>query len=259
MNLITLNYQSDRLILRTFTFLYSAALFLQFFLDRFFILHTAPSYDGLFIFLCITLLINPFLNTKWSWWWITTTIAYCLLGSHFLFLMTDSNLTVGGINMAMPFWVFLTLSAQKWLGPSRTVFLIKFLLLFSYFAGGVAKIRHGFDWMNGWTLQYYFLARHMDLNTPEGWWLFSDLTRAKLLSIVIVTAELLTPLAFFNRKIEWFFVIFYFSFQIACWWLMKLKFMNYYGWSYLIYVAIALVFIYEKYKKRAASGNESGP
>ncbi len=263
MNFHTLNYQNDRLILRLFGFLYAAGLLLQLYWDQHFILQHTPELTGLYIFLCGSLVLNPFLKSKWSVTWIASTIAYFIIMQRFLLIKTSGNLNIGGSNHAMVFWVLLTLSAQKWLGPSRTVFLIKFLLLFSYFAGGVAKARHGFDWMNGWTLRYYFLNRHLDLNTPEGWWLVADLTRAKILSWLLVSVELLTPLAFLSRRLEWAFVLFYASFQLLCMWLMKLKFMNYYGWSYMIYVSIALVYLYQKYqinnKKRASSGERDRP
>lgn len=254
-----LNYPNDHLILRLFSVLYAVAIGLQLYWDRHFILGYLPSsYNGIYFFLAVTLVINPFLKSKFSWTWLLTTSVYFILIYDFLKIQTGGDLYFGGSNFAMPFWVLLVLSAQKWLGPSRTIFLIKFLLLFSYFAAGVAKIRHGFDWMNGWTLQHYFLSRHMDLNIPEGWWLVENLTRAKILSWLLVVVELATPLAFFNRKLEWAFVIFYFSFQIACYHLMKLKFMNYYGWSYIIYLSIILIFLYERSKAKSIK-NEPAP
>lgn len=254
MKCLTLKYQNEDLILKVFSIFYGATLFLQLYWDQYFILNSLPEFKILYIVLCCTLIINPLLKTQFTWTWLITTVLYWVLMTRFLEVKTGSNPYAGGLNFAMPFWVFLVLGLQKFLNPSRTIFLVKFLLLFSYFAGGVAKIRHGLDWMNGWTLQYYFLQRHMDLDIPEGWWLMSNLTRAKFLSWSIVLIELCTPLAFFNRKFEWLLVAFYFSFQVACYYLMKLKFMNYYGWSYLIYASILIVYLYDRYKKRASSG-----
>lgn len=255
----TLNYPNENLILKLFGFLYSIGMLLQLMWDRSFLLGTVPNFFNIYLLLCMSLLITPFLKTKFSTAWLITMALYFWLFWSLLKVQAGSDLKIGGSNFAMSFWVFLILGLQSWLKPSQTIFLLKFILLFSYFAGGVAKIRHGLEWINGWTLQYYFLQRHIDLDIPYGWWLFSDLARAKFLSVMIVTVELLTPLAFFNKRLEWMFVAFYFSFQLACYWLMKLKFMNYYGWSYMIYVSIALVYFYDRYKKGPSLGKEYGP
>ena len=256
MRSLTQNLSNDQLILKVFSFLYAIAIFIQLSWDRVFILNNLPTNEmglnplWLFYFLCASLLINPFLPKSFSWIWLLSALLFFILINQFLYTQAGPEKAYRAWNHAIVFWTFIILGFQKTLGAPRTVFLLKFFLIFSYFAGRVAKIRHGFDWTNGWTLQYYFLQRHIDLNTPEGWWLVSDLTRAQLLSWLILLVELATPLVFINKRIEYCFVGFYFIFQILCWWLMKLKFMNYYGWSYLIYASILLVYLLKPTKKQ---------
>lgn len=173
--------------------------------------------------------------------WILTATLFFIFFHDFLVCQAGPEKVYMAWNHAMVFWVFLVLGVRKTIGTTRAIFLIKFYLLFSYFAGGVAKIKHGGEWMNGYTLQYYFLQRHIDLDTPLAWNLVANLSVSKIVSYIIVLSELLIPIAFLNKKIEWVFVVGCFIFQGICWYTMKLNWMNYYGWTYLIYASILIV------------------
>lgn len=247
------NYQDKDLVLLVFTFIYALGIFVQLCLDYNFNVKPLSLMCGpitsslnwspqvLYWLLLGFLVASPFVQKKICWIWAITACVYFICIRDFLVCQAGPEKAYMAWNHAIVFWIFCALSFQKILGSQKTIFLIKFFLIFSYFAGGLAKIRHGLDWMNGWTLQFYFLQRHIDLDTPLAWALVSNFTLSKVLSYLVVVTELLVPLAFINKKLEWFFVVSFFIFQIICWQVLKLKWMNYYGWSYLIYVSIAAV------------------
>ena len=264
MKSLTINYPSDDLILRIFGFLYGAGLFFQLYGSHHLILSTLENHHGFhpllfFTFLLASIVLSALAPPKWSWLWLVSTGLYFVLIRTFIeeHLGLHSHQHNSVLGTAMPFWVFLVMGFQKWVGSARTIFLIRFLLIFSYFSAGLIKIHYGFDWANGWTLQHYFLHRHVELDLGPGWWFASDLTRAKWASAAVLAMELLSPLAFLNRKLEWSFIALSFAFNILCFWLMKLSWMNYYGWSYLIYLAILLVYFLNK--KGPALGKETDP
>ena len=144
-------------------------------------------------------------------------------------------------NHAMIFWIFLALGLRRTLTDQKLIVLLKFYLLFSYFAAGVAKVRHGWEWMNGWTMQFNVLDRHMLLDTPLAWEIFKNLPRAQFLSWTVILLELSVPLVLIFRKLEWFYVFGFLFFQFLCWYTMKIYWMDFYGWSYLIYFSILVV------------------
>lgn len=256
------NYQDNDLILLIFTFIYALGIFVQLYLDFNFNVKTISSMCGpltstlnlnpqtLYYLLLGCLVLSPFVQKKFVWIWGITACIYFVCIRDFLVCQVGPEKAYMAWNHAIVFWILSALRFQKILGSQKTVFLIKFFLIFSYFAGGVAKIRHGLDWMNGWTLQYYFLQRHIDLDTPMAWALVSNLTISKALSYLVVVTELLVPLAFINKKLEWFFVVSFFIFQIICWQVLKLQWMNYYGWAYLIYVSVAMVAVLRYFESK---------
>jgi hypothetical protein len=256
------NYQSNELILLLFSWLYSAAIFWELHRDTAFHMNSInPSCgimtaslgvhpNGIYYLLLALIPLSLLLQHRFAWLWGVCAALYFICLRDFVICQSGPERIYMAWNHAIVFWVFLAMSTQKILGAAKTVTLIKFLLLISYFAGGIAKVRHGLEWMNGWTLQYYFLQRHIDLNTPLAVEMVSNLQTAKILSWLVVLPEILVPLAFLNKRLEWVFVISFFIFQIICWYVLKLKWMHYYGWTYLIYFSMVLVWLFQKSRQR---------
>lgn len=119
--------------------------------------------------------------------------------------------------------------------PRWPVELLKFNLVFAYFAGGIAKVRGGLEWMNGYTLQYHLLDRHLSLDLPlalgfaSSWWL------CFFASVTMVALELTCLIVFLVPRLTVFYVGTFFALQIFWMFFMKLHWMKYFGWSYLIY------------------------
>lgn len=127
--------------------------------------------------------------------------------------------------------------------------ILKFNILVSYFAGGIVKIKTGFDWMNGYTLQYYFIKRHLIFDSPLAFELAQSLTLMKFFSISTVIMELLIPIAWFTRRqIGWMFMVLTLVLQILCWYLLDLKWFAFYGWTYLIYLFEIIFYFSERNK-----------
>lgn len=259
----TQNSQNNELILLVFSWLYAFAIFSELYRDlRFHMssinltcgtLTSSLNVDPTFLYNILLALIplSLLMQKKISSGFTVCAVLFLICMRDFIICQSGPENIYTAWNHAVVFWVLLALGFKNYLGTEKTITLIKFLLLFSYFAGGIAKIRHGFEWMNGWTLQYYFLQRHIDLDAPLAWSMVSNINVAKALSWLVVLPELLVPLAFFNKRLEWLFVFSFFIFQIICWYVLKLKWMHYYGWTYLIYFSIFLVWIFEKIKKFA--------
>ena len=123
------------------------------------------------------------------------------------------------------------------------VFLLKFNLAYSYFAGGIAKLQYGFDWSNGYTLQGYLLYAALKLEKYALIPLASHLSTLQVISIIVLATEILFPLALFSSRLSCFFVGGSLLFQIIFWFLIDLRWMRYFGWSYLIYFIELAFFI----------------
>ncbi len=115
------------------------------------------------------------------------------------------------------------------------IFLLKFNLIYSYFAGGISKIQHGLDWMNGYTLQGHLLYTHLHIGTPDVLPFLSNLWLLIGVSVIVCTAEVLAPIALFSRTYSIVFIIGSLIFQVLFFFLIDLRWMHYFGWSYLIY------------------------
>lgn len=81
--------------------------------------------------------------------------------------------------------------------PRWPVELLKFNLMFAYFAGGVVKVRGGLDWMNGYTLQYHLLDRHLSLDIPMAYSFASSWWLCFVSSVIMVALELTCLVVFF--------------------------------------------------------------
>jgi hypothetical protein len=178
--------------------------------------------------------------------WLLASFSFFLIFRSFVTCHSNSQNGYAPMNQAIVFWILLTLALKPLLNATRTIFLIKFYLLFSYFSGGIAKIRSGFEWTNGWTLKYHFIERHATLDLSHSIDLVSDVRYASMLSWLVIILELLVPLALLSKFIEYGFVFAFLIFQLCCWYFLEIYWMVFYGWAYLIYVSIFLVYLSEK-------------
>lgn len=115
------------------------------------------------------------------------------------------------------------------------IFLLKFNLIYAYFASAFAKLSGEFLWVNGYSLQAQMIYRHLNLDTPEILFLINSNKIAYFVSIVVITSELLSPLALINKYAAVIFVSGSLIFQIFFAWSIELRWMSYFGWAYLIY------------------------
>lgn len=136
--------------------------------------------------------------------------------------------------------------------PKWPVELLKFNLVFAYFAGGVAKVRGGLDWMNGYTLQYHLLDRHLSLDIPMAYAFASSWWLCVISSVVMVVLELSCLIVFFVPRLTIFYVGTFFGLQIFWMFLMKLHWMKYFGWAYLIYALELLLFLVTWWTRRSS-------
>lgn len=116
------------------------------------------------------------------------------------------------------------------------IFLFKFNLIYTYFAGGIAKLQYGLDWANGYTLQGHLIYTHLHTYIPQATFLITKIELLTVASWVVLVAELAAPIALFSTRFSVFFVLGTLMFQIACFYLIDLTWMEYFGWAYLIYV-----------------------
>lgn len=124
--------------------------------------------------------------------------------------------------------------------PNWPIFLLKFNLVYAYFAGGIAKVKFGFDWMNGYSLQAHLIYSHLHAGAPAVLPLIGQHGLLVAISITVVLAELASPLALISRRFAIFFICGSLIFQLIFYWLIDLRWMNYFGWSYLIYLLEAV-------------------
>lgn len=137
--------------------------------------------------------------------------------------------------------------------PRWPVELLKFNLVFAYFAGGLAKLRSGLGWMNGYTLQYHLFDRHLSLDLPlasqfaSSWWF------CFFASVVMVALELTCLIIFFVPRLTALYVGTFFVLQIFWIFFMKLQWMKYFGWSYLIYALELALFVRATWNEKFSS------
>ncbi len=218
-------------------------------------------------------LIGPFQPNEVSWmmYGLVVSLALSALGffsrvsllASFLFLLVIEGVSIGcsrggseylPLDMPIVLWNFLLLALapgvnritiislfgkEKLLqlkAPSWGVELIKFTLIFAYFASGVAKIREGFSWLNGYTLQWHLLDRYLYRDGAELSLAFANVFWLCLVSSwVVVGMELSAPLAYLGKRATWFILIFFLIFQLICFVVMDLRYFDFFGWVYLIY------------------------
>jgi hypothetical protein len=122
------------------------------------------------------------------------------------------------------------------------IFLLKFNLIYTYFAGALAKLQYGLDWMNGYTMQGQMLIRHLDVGTPQILPFVENFPLMVAVSVIVLVVELSFPLALFNRKLAVVYIGGSLVFQLIFYWLIDLKWMGYFGLSYFIYLLELIAF-----------------
>ncbi len=140
-------------------------------------------------------------------------------------------------NHDIVFWIFLTLGLRQFIEDAKVISLIKFYILFSYFAGGVIKIKSGWDWMNGWTLYYYIIDRSVIYDIPFALGFFKNLLYAKIASWIAVVSELSVVFVLFKKSLNFYFSLFFIIFQIFCHFILEIHFLPFFIWANLIYLA----------------------
>lgn len=113
------------------------------------------------------------------------------------------NILFGGRGTKPGWGVHAKLTTAMW--PIKTV---QVLLCIAYLYAGMAKMYiSGFDWLNGYTLQYYILRDSVRLNAPIGQWMAHQHALCQLLSISTVAFELGFWLVLFFRRLVPVFLI----------------------------------------------------
>lgn len=143
------------------------------------------------------------------------------------------------------FWQISPAESLNW-----PILLLKFNLAFAYFAGGIAKLRHGLDWMNGYSLQAHLIYTHLHIDTPAVLPLLKYHELMVAISVIVVVAEIVFPLALISRFMAIVCIAGSLAFQLLFYYLIDLRWMPYFGWSYLIYAVelIALVALHRGMK-----------
>ncbi|MCB9072484.1 MAG: HTTM domain-containing protein [Bdellovibrionaceae bacterium] len=127
--------------------------------------------------------------------------------------------------------------------PNWPIWLLKFNLAFSYFSGGIVKIRSGLEWMNGYTLQFYLIYRDILFDIPIGRWVSEQYPILLFICISTVIFELLFPLVLFSRTAALIMLPLTFLMQVLFYLFVDLRWMDFYGWAYLIYFVEIVYFL----------------
>ncbi len=204
----------------------------------------------LFLSLGILTNISALLSSGLFFWIVGSTISCSAIGRPPVYIPWNHaivffNLIVlfvspSGTGFSIDRFIFRkkNIELKNW-----PIFLLKFNLVYSYFAGGIAKLQYGLDWMNGYSLQTQLIYRHIDLYTPYALPIIHSHLLAVVISIIVVITEVLFPLSLFNKKIAFVCISGSLVFQALFAFIIKLKWMHFFGWSYFIYFLEAMAFI----------------
>ena len=187
--------------------------------------------------------LSALMSTGLFFWLIGSTIS-CAAGknpsyipwNHAIVFFNLLILSVSRVNTRFSVDKILFKKKKATTQKNWPVFLLKFNLVYAYFAGGIAKLQHGLDWMNGYSLQTQLIYRHLNLNTPHVLPIIDSYFLLVAISIIVVFAEvILFPLSLFNSVTALICIIGSLAFQALFAFLIELKWMRFFGWSYLIY------------------------
>ena len=199
-------------------------------------------YSYLYHFLILILPIAGFLYRKYSNVFLCVSVMFFYVFKIIINSKLYPENAFQPYNQNIVFWIFLTMGLRQFMNDDhKIIYLIKFYVLFSYFAGGLIKIKSGLDWMNGWTLYYYLIDRSVIYRIPFALGFFKNLLYAKIASWVAIISELSVFLTLFKKKLEIYFTFFFITFQIFCHFILEIHFLPFFIWANLIYLSSFLV------------------
>jgi predicted DCC family thiol-disulfide oxidoreductase YuxK/uncharacterized membrane protein YphA (DoxX/SURF4 family) len=86
--------------------------------------------------------------------------------------------------------------------------LLQWLLVLSYFSGGISKLRNGgLEWFNGYTLAYFIGKDAVDRGSALGMWVSGQLPVLRILSVGAVAVELGFVAAILLPRFTWLFLL----------------------------------------------------
>lgn len=146
----------------------------------------------------------------------TSRLSNLVLPILILFLATPRRV------LEMPLLELRNASAPR--SHFQTVVLIKLTLAFFYFANGVAKLRNGFAWADGATLQTLMLDAWIKRGNELAHFIANSDFLCRALSILVLAFELLAPLIIFLPYGELIFVVSGLSFHVAVFYFLNINF-----------------------------------
>lgn len=191
------------------------------------------------LFVCLVLSIYLFAN-----------FISCSAGPNLVYIPWNHSIVIFNIFILLISPRTSSLSLRSFLEFDRTkikekvdawpVYLIKFNLIFSYFASVFIKLGNGFEWMNGHTMQYYFFNRFLTTGSQLALNLGSSIELMKFISVVTIGLELTIPIVFFIPRLAGPYILLTLVLQLSCYLILDLRWMSFYGWSYLIYLKLLI-------------------
>lgn len=115
--------------------------------------------------------------------------------------------------------------------------LVKLVFGFCYFGAGYCKVASHPLWADGYTLQAYFLQKHMLVDNAVAQWMAQHWWLCLFAGIGTLVLELtffIVP--FVPRAVQWLYVAAGVSFHTMIWLTMSINFFPYWGWVYLVFL-----------------------
>ena len=128
------------------------------------------------------------------------------------------------------------------------VLLIHMNLVFAYFNSSLVKLSNDTWWANGFTLQKYFLGRYLVFEKESILFLVQNFPLLVFIGIGTLFIEITYPLSIFNKKAYVFYGFIGFFTQILFYYLIDLRWMKYFGWSYLIVLLSILSWLMDHFR-----------
>lgn len=120
--------------------------------------------------------------------------------------------------------------------------LVQWLFALIYLSAALSKLdKAGLDWMNGYTMQYYFFQDGLRWNIPLGIWLGQQHSIAWFLSWVAILFESTFFLVLLFPRLAWIYVPLGIAFHIGIYLTMKAPFFQYIA-LYAVFVPWASFF-----------------
>ena len=213
----------------------------------------APS-TGLYFFLALTLalclLAAGFGMRARTALALALPLLIFLLGSH---MALDANTALTGVgrskssSLYILFLLFLTPDITRKGGGTSSheettaawpLLLIKITVCSVFFSAGIAKLRSGIAWADGYTLQAYLLETNGYSSITQ--FFIDRLWLCRLLSSLVLAFELLCPLVLFFPRWEWLFVVMAIFFHLGTTYLLQLRgFLTFFLLGYFAFLSEA--------------------